>query len=456
MIFNQDMSIRFFFFQSLLSGSKVSCKYLYTIFSLYKLLNLTMAIHALVSDTLEEVTDPSDWSECKYPELADLDSYLRCQICKDLLKAPVLTTCGHTFCSICIRRSITESNKCPACLEETYESGLRKVLLLDNIVKWFSQHRKELLNKLQPEHINDSQEQENSDINESSYIVTNNSKGNENQSTTNFLIPRDVSNVLISNEINSDPPNEKSEKEILAECPICGVFKPVSEIQGSHIDKCLTSGHRDKSPNLSLNQPQPSSPKGTRSKTLHNFFDKSDKSKNGGSLQLQPHFLKSKQRLANLDTSISTSKLKEKLNSLHLSSSGTRNQMEQRMKEYINLYNANLDSINPVSDRVVVDRLQKWEALINNKPNNGGLYNSNNTSNARNTSSPPVNYDEPTIKRQKIQHDEWNNKNNDQYLELIKKARANMKKQNKDKPSTNNDGKSKAESFSDDDSELLL
>ena len=127
------------------------------------------------------------------------------------------------------------------------------------------------------------------------------------------------------------------------------------------------------------------------------------------------------------------------------------------MKEYINLYNANLDSINPASDRVVVDRLQKWEALINNKSNSGGVYSGNNTSNARNTNSPPVNYDEPTIKRQKIQHDEWNNKNKHQYLELIKKARANMKKQkNKEKPSTDNDSRSKAESFSDNDTELLL
>lgn len=414
-------------------------------------------MHVLVSDTLEEVTDPSDWSKCEFPELADLDSYLRCQVCKDFLKAPVLTTCGHTFCSICIRRSITESNKCPVCLEETYESGLRKVLLLDNIVRWFSQNRKELQDKLQPEHINDSQEQENSDINESSYVVTNNSKGKANQNTPNFSIPRDVSNIPIHNEITSDLPNEKTEKEVLAECPICGAFMPLSEIQGSHIDKCLTSGDRDKSRHQNLDQPRPNGQKAARSKNLNNFFDKPDKNSNLNSSQLQPNSVKNKQRLANLDTSISTSRLKEKLNSLHLSSSGTRNQMEQRMKEYINLYNANLDSINPASDRVVVDRLQKWEALINNKSNSGGVYSGNNTSNARNTNSPPVNYDEPTIKRQKIQHDEWNNKNKHQYLELIKKARANMKKQkNKEKPSTDNDSRSKAESFSDNDTELLL
>lgn len=409
-----------------------------------------MAIQGLVSDTFEEVSDPSDWSESKFPKLADLDSYLRCQICKDFLKAPVLTTCGHVFCSICIRRSITESNKCPACLEETYESGLRKVLLLDNIVRWFSHNRDELLNKLELEHINDSQEQEMLDISENIYSMSKNDKRDDRP---NDVIPRDISSDPIHKEISSDPPTEKVENGVLAECPICGVFMPLTEIQGSHIDQCLASGAGEKCQKITQNQSSPNCQKPVQPKSLTSFFGKLDNNSLTDNAQLQPESVRAKQRLANLDTSISTSKLKEKLTSLHLPLNGSRAQMEQRMKEYINLYNANLDSINPVSDRVLVDRLQKWEALVNNKPKNGGVSNNN----TRTTSSPPINYDEPTIKRQKIQHEEWNTKNNDQYVELIKRAKANMKKQkNKAKLENDNNDKPKQESFSDHNKELRL
>ena len=116
------------------------------------------------NSNINEVSDPSDWDNCKLPSLSNLDSLLRCQICKDFLNAPVLTNCGHVFCSICIRRTISNSNKCPLCLEETYESSLRKVLILDNIVKWFNNNRNDLLKNLSIDLVNDSQNDSSSDI----------------------------------------------------------------------------------------------------------------------------------------------------------------------------------------------------------------------------------------------------------------------------------------------------
>lgn len=381
---------------------------------------------SIVTDTLDEINDPSDWANCKLPSLVDFDSYLRCQICKDFLKAPVLTTCGHVFCSICIRRAITETNKCPVCLEETYESGLRKVLLLDNIIKWFNNNRSTLLDSLRLDHVDDSQEEENSDIDDDITKISS-------------LKDDHIETAITSDDVSENNYNSTvKDDDNLAECPICGVFMPLDEIQGSHIDNCLKKP--EKKSNIMNNSSKP-----VQSKTITGFFDKSMVH----DVQLQPKNIKNKQRMANLDTSISTSKLKEKLNLLHLSTSGSRNQMESRMKEYINLYNANLDSLTPVNDRVLADKLQRWEVLINSKSEKNNVNN-------RLSSSPPITYDEHTIKRQKIEANQWVNKHKDQYSELIKQARSNMRKvKNKIKTNQEESGP-KPNEFSDEDSELLL
>ena len=333
----------------------------------------------------EYVSDPSDWEKSKFPQLNELDAALRCQICKEFLKAPVLTTCGHIFCSICIRRTISDSNKCPVCLDETYESGLRKVLLLDSIVSWFDKNRAELLNALPLDHVNDSQNDDDSDIE----VVTAN--GSAPKTDT------------------KDAPNKD---ETLTECPICGVFMPITEIQGKHIDQCL----KDQANGSGAKATCP-----TKQVGMSGFFStKASPKKVETDLQLQPKAVKGKQRLANLDTSLSASKLKERMSALRIPTNGTRQQLEHRMKEYINLFNANLDSINPVDERILRDRLNKWEALISSKTNLNAS--------DRVLNSPPITYDQQTIKRQKVERKKWNETNKSHYADLIKSARQNMQK----------------------------
>lgn len=36
-------------------------------------------------------------------------------MCKEFYNNPVITSCAHTFCSLCIRRCIAADGKCPAC-----------------------------------------------------------------------------------------------------------------------------------------------------------------------------------------------------------------------------------------------------------------------------------------------------------------------------------------------------
>lgn len=48
-----------------------------------------------------QLDDPQDFT---HSALSLLDSSLRCPLCYELLKAPVIiTSCSHSFCSLCLR-----------------------------------------------------------------------------------------------------------------------------------------------------------------------------------------------------------------------------------------------------------------------------------------------------------------------------------------------------------------
>ena len=45
-------------------------------------------------------------------EFRELELGLECQLCKEGFKAPVMLPCGHSFCSLCIRRSAVADVVC--------------------------------------------------------------------------------------------------------------------------------------------------------------------------------------------------------------------------------------------------------------------------------------------------------------------------------------------------------
>jgi E3 ubiquitin-protein ligase RAD18 len=89
-----------------------------------------------------EITESTDWKATKLPSLEQLDFSLRCQICKEFLTAPLLTSCGHSFCSLCIRRTIPHKSECPVCRTQQSEGSLRKNPALEDVVQAFVKARK--------------------------------------------------------------------------------------------------------------------------------------------------------------------------------------------------------------------------------------------------------------------------------------------------------------------------
>lgn len=343
---------------------------------------------SLLKGSKIEVSDPTDWDSTELPAISSLDSMLRCHICKDYLKAPVLTSCGHMFCSMCIRKALDVNSRCPLCQEEIFEGSLRKVLLLDGIIHWFKKQRSILFDKLKkPEKVDDSQNDPASD------------------EIIDLTIPDDDDNHIPNRQGHLDVGPSHQDSDKLVECPICFKFMTIDELQTTHLDECL------------------------KTKSVHS----KRKSDSGISVLLSPHKKKQKvqsfqirdkkfdnvQRLPNFDSTMSTTKLREKLVSYNLPTGGPRARMEARLREYINIYNSNLDSLYPKDKRILLDQLSKWESLMDLK----------------NKESKPRIEDEKSqviISKAKKDSKNWRIKYKSQYDTLIKRAKANIETKKKE------------------------
>lgn len=101
-----------------------------------------------LEEQVRNVTDPRDFLRTRLPELVDLDTLLRCHICKDFIKSPVLTPCAHTFCSLCIREYLNRELRCPLCLAELRESMLKSEFLVSEVISSYMEVRSKLLDIL--------------------------------------------------------------------------------------------------------------------------------------------------------------------------------------------------------------------------------------------------------------------------------------------------------------------
>ncbi|KAK6458224.1 Postreplication repair E3 ubiquitin-protein ligase RAD18 [Scheffersomyces xylosifermentans] len=426
---------------------------------------------------LSDVTDPTDWKDTKVPDLAVLDSLERCYICKEFFRAPVLTSCNHTFCSQCIREYLISNNLCPLCKTELFESSLKRDILLEEIVACYSSIRPRLLELLKTE------KNSNNDNNEKKEESGSVEKANiSEQSTSNTEVCYSPQQNLINDshkrsshrdneeviEVLSDDERERvstssSSPELLGEpamkkvkiesshnetldaipgredlvtCPICSTSMSAEELQTRHIDDCLNGRITSRSKPQQLQKKRPSPRAGIAS-----FFKKKDTSPLGTSSissvsrgaqplghsdfyfkEVEKHVTETK-KLSKLDfASLTTPRLKEKLAAFKLPIQGTRNQLELRYNQYYVLYNSNLDSNHPVSDKILKHKLNQWEkshSAFNSESAN--LFSSRGTISNR------------SITAKNFSVKEWLDVYQDEFRELIRTARASVAKERKER-----------------------
>lgn len=88
-------------------------------------------------DSSFDIPDPSDWLQTPLSKLGPVEQALRCQVCKDFFDTPMITSCSHTFCSLCIRRCLTTDGRCPACRTQDQAIKLRANFTVQELVDAF-------------------------------------------------------------------------------------------------------------------------------------------------------------------------------------------------------------------------------------------------------------------------------------------------------------------------------
>jgi len=92
-----------------------------------------------------DIPDSTDWLGTPLAGLMPVEQAFRCHVCKDFYNSPMLTSCNHTFCSICIRRCLAVDGKCPLCRATDQETKLRGNWALREAVDSFCRARVAIL-----------------------------------------------------------------------------------------------------------------------------------------------------------------------------------------------------------------------------------------------------------------------------------------------------------------------
>ena len=96
-------------------------------------------------DSSFDISDSSDWLQTPLSKLGPVEQALRCQVCKDFFDTPMITSCSHTFCSLCIRRCLTTDGRCPACRTQDQAIKLRVNSAVQELVDAFKGARSVIL-----------------------------------------------------------------------------------------------------------------------------------------------------------------------------------------------------------------------------------------------------------------------------------------------------------------------
>ncbi|NWT62118.1 RAD18 ligase, partial [Erythrocercus mccallii] len=294
-----------------------------------------------------------------------VDDLLRCGICFDYFSiAVMIPQCSHSYCSLCIRKFLSYKTQCPTCCVAVSESDLKNNRILDDLVKSFNSARQQLLQLVldappvpaPPAHgqrpaaeshwspVPQADSKEVPGI--GSFLRKDNvctstkaggpawigQKGFQTEqdhdlhSTSAEAGGKDNKSQEIPGctESHEKPSTSVVKGDKKVECPVCEVAV-LEQYINKHLDSCLTREEKKDSLRSSAHKRK------LMSKVVYNLLSDRD--------------------------------LRKKLKEHGLSTSGTRQQLIKRHQEFVHMYNAQCDSLNPKSVAEVVKELERNEKI---------------------------------------------------------------------------------------------
>ncbi|EED12846.1 DNA repair protein (RadR), putative [Talaromyces stipitatus ATCC 10500] len=297
-----------------------------------------------------DIPDSTDWLTSSLPGVAPLESALRCQICKDFFNNPVITSCSHTFCSLCIRRCLSSEGKCPACRATDQLLKLRRNWAVQEILESFQNARPNILalaRQAQTTTLSTDKTKEEEDT-EMSHPATKKRRLNQSDDaqpemrrTRSQGRQLERQPMLVGPESIDDSKDEDyMPDDGLVPCPMCNRRMKEAAVF-NHLDNCKGSIEENAlNPHTSyLRQPQ------------HSFRSSQNKSP-----------AKPLERLPTMNYSlIKDNMLRKKLKELGIPDWGPRAILQRRHTEWMNLWNANCDAKVPKTKDELRRDLDVWE-----------------------------------------------------------------------------------------------
>ncbi|KAI6829928.1 DNA repair protein rad18 [Hortaea werneckii] len=300
-------------------------------------------------DPAYHVPDSTDWLNTTLKDFADLENALHCQVCKEFYDTPMITSCSHTFCSKCIRTSLSTDGKCPACRTADQASKLRNNWALQEVVATFQTARPAAIEVAKQEQ--DARQNRNSRMKRKRTIPDEEDGGSEHagegrqtRSKSRRVAASQPATLAPTETQDTDPEDDDFQAEPndgLVECLLgCGKrMKP--EQMDSHLDRC--EDEKKAATTRAKSHTPVANPFGSRP---------SPRQRNA----------RPEERLAELNYSLLKEiGMRKKLEELGIPAWGNKQLMVRRHIEWVNLWNANCDSRQPRTKRELLSELDTWE-----------------------------------------------------------------------------------------------
>ncbi|ORX36409.1 hypothetical protein BD324DRAFT_591711 [Kockovaella imperatae] len=272
-----------------------------------------------------------------HPQLQRLDRSVLCTICKEIFRAPVTVTCGHTFCSECIRSSLSvmTDKKCPLCHATITEGSIRRNRAMEEVTEAWETARDSLITLSQPVAGPSRRRPPPEPNSKSSSSTSANLKRPRRSDESRSQSPNKISKKStdhVDHVVSSDSEEEEQVQEISendeGECPLCSARMAIASIP-MHIERGC--------PPVSKKKSAPGNQKADWRKVFS--MAGSTKEKNV-----------SMKRITSPNYHLATpTDLRNILNEYSLPTVGDKPALEARVRQWIILFNSNLDTEHPKS-----------------------------------------------------------------------------------------------------------